>query len=99
VSAPGARITRGPSCPLGICDGSGFVVEAATDLARDCECRAGRIAAGRARSLAGRIPRRYQGVSFDRPPVSDIARIAPEHVRIVRRYVENIAAWLAASPG
>ena len=78
------------SCPLGICDGSGFVVEAGADLARDCECRAARIAAGRARSLAGRIPRRYQGASFDRPPVSDIARVAPEHVRIVRRYVENI---------
>jgi DNA replication protein DnaC len=77
-------------CPLGICDGSGFVVEAGADLARDCECRASRIAAGRARSLAGRIPRRYQGASFDRPPVSDIARVAPEHVRIVRRYVENV---------
>jgi DNA replication protein DnaC len=77
-------------CPLGICDGSGFVVEADADLARDCECRAARIAAGRARSLAGRVPRRYQGASFDRPPVSDIARVAPEHVRIVRRYVENI---------
>jgi hypothetical protein len=59
---------------LGICDGSGFVVEADSDLARDCECRAARIAAGRARSLAGRVPRRYQGASFDRPAVSGIAR-------------------------
>ena len=87
--APGTPASA-RSCPLGICDGSGFVVEAGADLARDCECRASRIAAGRARSLAGRIPRRYQGASFDRPPVSDIARVAPEHVRIVRRYVENI---------
>jgi DNA replication protein DnaC len=82
-----------------VCDGSGFVVEAGAELARDCECRAGRIAAGRARRLAGRIPRRYQGVGFDRPPVSDIARIAPEHVRIVRRYVENIDANLDRGKG
>jgi len=89
----------GPGCPLGVCDGSGFVVEAGGELARDCECRAARIAATRARSLSGRIPRRFQGVSFERPPVSDIARVAPEHVRIVRRYVENIETNLDRGRG
>ncbi len=42
------------------------------------------------RSLKGRIPKRYRGVSFERPPVSDIARVAPEHVKLVRRYVTDI---------
>ena len=78
------------SCPLGLCDGSGFLVDEATKTASDCGCRAGRIASTRTRSLAGRIPKRYCGVSFDRPPVSDIARVAPEHVRLVRRYVRDI---------
>jgi len=90
--SPGTSTQPGgaPRCPLGICDGSGFVIEADGDTARDCECRASRIAGIRIRSLAGRIPRRYVGVSFDRPPVSDIARVAPEQVRAVRRYVADL---------
>jgi len=99
VSAPPQSTPGRRACALGICDGSGFVIEPATDLARDCECRAARIAASRARSLAGRIPRRYVGVSCERPPVSDIARIAPEHVRIVRRYVENVEQKLDRGRG
>jgi DNA replication protein DnaC len=88
-----------PRCALGICDGSGFVVDEETNTASDCECRAARIANARTRSLAGRIPRRYRGVSFDRPPVSDIARTAPEQVRTVRRYVQGIAANLDQGKG
>jgi DNA replication protein DnaC len=87
------------SCPLGICDGGGFVIDEATNTASDCDCRAGRIAGARTKSLAGRIPRRYQGVSFDRPPVSDIARTAPEQVRLVRRYVSSIDANITAGRG
>jgi DNA replication protein DnaC len=95
------------SCPLSVCDGSGFLIDEATNTASDCACRAARIASARTRSLAGRIPRRYQGVSFDRPPVSDIARTAPEQIRSVRRYVyaidENIDAgrglWIQGSVG
>jgi len=87
------------SCPLGLCDGSGFVVDEASNTAVDCGCRAGRIASARTRSLAGRIPRRYRGVSFDRPPVSDIARTAPEQIRSVRRYVQAIEENLDAGRG
>jgi DNA replication protein DnaC len=101
------RILGGGACPLGVCDGGGFVIDEATNTASDCGCRAARIAGARTRSLAGRIPRRYQGVSFDRPPVSDIARTAPEQIREVRRYVrqieENIdggrGLWIAGSVG
>ena len=53
----------------------------------------------RTRNLAGRIPRRYQDVSFDRPPVSDIARIAPEQIRVIRRYVQTIEANIDAGKG
>jgi DNA replication protein DnaC len=86
-------------CPLGLCDGSGFIVDEATNTATDCACRPARIASARTRSLEGRIPRRYQGVSIDRPPVSDLARTAPEQVRTVRRYIGSIEANLDSGRG
>jgi DNA replication protein DnaC len=86
----------GHPCPLGICDGSGFVIDEATNTARDCGCRPARIARARAAQLEGRIPRRYQGVSFERPPVPAM----PEPVVAeVRRYVHDISARLAAGRG
>jgi DNA replication protein DnaC len=42
------------------------------------------------------IPRRYRGVSFDRPPVTEIA---PHVVRVVRRYVEDVDARLDGGQG
>jgi DNA replication protein DnaC len=86
-------------CPLGVCDGSGFVIDEATNTASDCGCRAARIAKARTRNLAGRIPRRYQDVSFERPPVSDIARVAPDQIRAIRRYARNIEANVDAGKG
>jgi DNA replication protein DnaC len=94
ISEGGAR-----RCPLGRCDGSGFLIDEETNTAADCPCRGARIAAARTRSLAGRIPRRYRGVSFDRPPVSDLARSAPEQVAMVRRYVETIERSLEEGRG
>jgi DNA replication protein DnaC len=87
------------SCPFEACDGSGFVIDEATNTATDCRCRAGRIAMARTRNLEGRIPRRYQGVAFDRPPVSDIARVAPDNIRVIRRYVQAIDANLDSGHG
>jgi DNA replication protein DnaC len=87
------------SCALGICDGSGFVIDETTNTASDCDCRAAQIANARTRGLEGRIPRRYRGVSFDRPPVSDIARTAPEQIRSVRRYSAAIEANLDGGRG
>jgi DNA replication protein DnaC len=75
------------------------VIDEATNTATDCRCRAARIAAARTKSLAGRIPRKYQDVSFDRPPVSDIARIAPDQIRVIRRYVQTIDANVDAGKG
>jgi len=86
-------------CPLGLCDGSGFVVDEPTNTASDCECRSGRIAKLRTAGLEGRVPKRYRGVSFDRPPVPEIARVAPDQVQAVRRYVRDIEQNLDAGRG
>ncbi|HTA35097.1 MAG TPA: ATP-binding protein [Solirubrobacteraceae bacterium] len=90
---------RAERCELGLCDGSGFVVDEATDTASDCPCRAGRIARRRAAGLEGRIPRHYRGVSFERPPVPEIARVAPDVVQAIRRYVRDIDTQLDAGQG
>jgi DNA replication protein DnaC len=84
------------SCPLGVCDGSGFVVDEATNTATDCACRAQRLTRARSRSLSGVIPRKYRGVSFDRPPVTEIA---PVVTTAVRRYVGRIDDQLDAGRG
>jgi DNA replication protein DnaC len=97
--------SRDPSaCPLGLCDGSGFVVDEATNTASDCRCRASRIARRRAASLEGRVPKRYRGASFDRPPVLGMSEPV---VAAVRSYVRNLKArldegqgmWLAGDVG
>jgi DNA replication protein DnaC len=86
-------------CPLGLCDGSGFLIDEAINTATDCGCRAGRISKLRTAGMEGRVPKRYRGVSFDRPPVPEIARVAPEQVQAVRRYVRDIEANLDAGHG
>jgi DNA replication protein DnaC len=83
-------------CPFGICDGSGFVFEVETNTAFDCRCRPQRVAKAKARSLSAVIPRRYQNVAFDRPPVTDIA---PQIVTAARRYANTIDAQLDAGRG
>jgi DNA replication protein DnaC len=71
---PSARVQELPrSCPLGKCDGSGWIVDD-DDLARPCGCRERRIAQARTRGVRTVLPTKYQGVSFDRPPVADMAR-------------------------
>jgi DNA replication protein DnaC len=83
-------------CPYGECDGSGFVVDTEQRTTRACRCRPERIAAARGRKLSAKIPRRFQGVSFDRPPVTDID---PHVVGEVRRYVDHLDAKLAEGRG
>ncbi|MDE3069473.1 MAG: ATP-binding protein [Acidobacteriota bacterium] len=101
--AAGSPGLRGP-CPFGLCDGSGFVLDEAENVARDCSCRVVRVARLRAAHLQGRIPARYQGVSFDRAPVPGL----PEPVVAeVRRYVRAISErlgegrglWFVGDPG
>jgi DNA replication protein DnaC len=93
---PPAPVTIPETCPLRLCDGSGFVVDELTNTATDCDCRAQRISRARARSLSGVIPRKYRGVSFDRPPVTEIA---PPVTAAVRRYVARIDEQLDGGRG
>jgi DNA replication protein DnaC len=74
-------------CPHGVCDGSGFVIDEATNTARDCTCRPLRISRAKARRLEARIPKRYQDVAFERNP---IATMPSSVVLEVQRYVRAI---------
>jgi DNA replication protein DnaC len=84
------------SCVLGLCDGSGFLIDESTRTATPCRCRPQQVERRRARSLSAVIPRKYRGVSFDRPPVSDLP--APQ-VQVVRRYVRDIDGNLERGRG
>lgn len=99
---------RDQACPLGVCDGSGWIL-GPEDVARPCECRAQRLRKGGARGVASAIPARYRGVSFDRPPVSDMARDlrTKAAVEAIRGYLEELednlshgkGVWLFGGPG
>jgi DNA replication protein DnaC len=90
---------QGP-CPLGVCDGSGWIL-GPEDVARACECRAERLNRGRSRGISSVIPPRYRGVSFDRPPVSDMARDLQTKMAVsqVRGFVDDLDAQLAEGRG
>jgi DNA replication protein DnaC len=83
-------------CPFDLCDGSGFRIEASTNTAYDCRCRAQRVARAKARNLSAVIPRRYRDVAFERPPVTDID---PQIVTATRRYAAAIEDHLDAGRG
>lgn len=92
---------REQACPLGVCDGSGWIL-GPEDVARACECRTERLNRGRGRGVASAIPARYRGVSFDRPPVSDMARdltAARQAVQAARNYVDNLDENLSQGKG
>jgi DNA replication protein DnaC len=98
-SASGDRLP----CPLGICDGSGWIL-GPEDVARPCECRSRMVARARLRGIDSVIPAKYRGVSFDRPPVTQIDDFA---VRRVRNYCEQLdqnldegrGLWFFGGPG
>lgn len=88
------------ACALGICDGSGWIF-GPDDVARACDCRAQRQQKSRTKGMSTVIPRRYRGVSFDRPPVSDMARglETKAAVREIRRYIDELPARLDEGSG
>jgi DNA replication protein DnaC len=88
--------TAPDTCPYGLCDGDGFVVDETTRVAQPCRCRAQRVERRRASSLSAVIPRKYRGASFDRPPVTDMP--APQ-VQLVKRFVRDLDANLDAGRG
>lgn len=88
------------ACPLGVCDGSGWIL-GPEDVARPCECREQRMKRGRVRGVASVIPPRYRGVSFDRPPVSDMTHHAEtrEAVGRARAFIKDLDSNLDAGHG
>ena len=83
-------------CAFGVCDGSGFVYDDASNTAFDCRCRPQVVALAKARSLSAVIPKRYRDVSFDRAPVTEIE--API-VSAARRFSDRIDEKLDAGRG
>ena len=83
------------SCPLGVCDGSGWIL-GPEDVARPCECREQRLRRGRSKGVASVIPPKFRGVSFDRPPMTEIE---PMVVRVVRTWVDNLEENIEAGRG
>ena len=86
----------GAKCPFGSCDGSGLVVDEATNTAYDCRCRDQLIARAKARNLSAVIPRRYRDVAFERPPVTEMDR---DVVRTTRDFTDSIGEQLESGRG
>jgi DNA replication protein DnaC len=82
-------------CPFGTCDGTGWI-DGPDNVARSCQCRERRVARARARGVEAVIPRKYRGVSFDRPPVTDLSSVA---VDTIRTYVGDLCENLRAGRG
>lgn len=87
------RASRG--CPLGRCDGDGWLL-ADDGSAHPCECLDERLRRARGRNVSSVIPKRFRGVGFDRPPVPDLDRHV---VAAVREYVDDIDAHLHGGAG
>jgi DNA replication protein DnaC len=83
-------------CSFGVCDGSGLVIDEATNTAYDCRCRAQLIARAKARSLSAVIPRRYRDVAFERPPVTEMEW---DVVRTTRDFTDSINEQLETGRG
>jgi DNA replication protein DnaC len=83
-------------CPHGVCDGTGFVIDEATNTATDCRCRPLRISRAKARRLEARLPQRYRDVAFDRFPVTEID---PSVVSQVRRFTRDVDGSLDEGRG
>ena len=86
-------------CPDGRCDGSGFLYDEAKRRAYPCSCRPIRQARKRAAAVAGRIPKAFREVSWDREPLPSIQRAHPDVLRDVRGYCGSISEQLASGRG
>ena len=90
-----ARSGERQPCRLGICDGSGWIL-GPEDVARPCDCRSQMVAKARLRGIDSVIPAKYRGVSFDRPPVTQIDQLV---VQQVRRYCDALDGNLDSGRG
>jgi DNA replication protein DnaC len=84
-------------CPH--CDGSGFRFDDEARKSYPCSCRPARLARKRAQRVAGRIPKAYRGVSFEREPLPSLERSHPQVTRVVRGFCNSIDEKLEAGRG
>ena len=83
-------------CPDNRCDGSGFLWDEDRRRAKPCSCRPARMARKRAGAVAGRLPKRFREVSFEREPV---ASMNDALLREVRTYTRAVAQRLDEGRG
>ena len=81
------------SCPFGVCDGSGMLVDDEQRIATPCRCRGLIVGERRARGLSNAIPRKYRGVSFDRPPITEMPAATDQRLQ------EGRGLWLYGDVG
>ncbi len=96
----GGEVRARAVCAVGVCDGSGWII-GDDEEARPCECRERRVRRARVRGMQSTIPERYRGVSFDRPPISDMAADpgTAAVVSEIRAFCDNIDGELAEGNG
>ena len=89
------------ACPFGVCDGSGWIIDEEANEARPCDCRERIVERARAHGVSGTLPKRFRGVSFDRPPVSDMARQRETRNQVaeIRAFSDEIEAKLDEGAG
>jgi DNA replication protein DnaC len=83
------------ACPLGVCDGSGWILRE-DNMTEPCACRERMIGRAISKGMGTGIPKRFRGVSFDRKPIVDID---PFLLRPVRTFVEQVDANIDAGRG
>ena len=82
-------------CPVGMCDGTGWIA-LDDNTAAPCECRRQRIRKAASAGMGTGVPKRFRGVSFDRKPIVDVD---PMRLRPVRAFVEGVEANVRAGHG
>lgn len=95
VPEPPERDPDATDCPLGVCEGNGWLLDDAGE-AIACDCRERRIGRALSRGMGTGIPKRFRGVSFDRKPIADLD---PFVLRPVRAFVEEIERNVEAGRG
>lgn len=86
VPDPSERDPDRTTCPLGICEGNGWILQD-DNTTIPCDCRERQIGKALSRGMGTGIPKRFRNVSFDRKPICDLETSLVRHVR---GFVEQI---------
>ncbi|MCC6755349.1 MAG: ATP-binding protein [Solirubrobacterales bacterium] len=92
-----------PPCPFGRCDGGGWILNEDNTATR-CDCLEPRLAKARASGINSVLPKRYRGVSFDRPPVTEMNPFVVGEIRswietMEEKFAQGRGLWLMGDTG